>query len=206
MPRHASIEWADEPVSTANDKLGRSLQARAMAEKINKDHSWDQSRVYGLTGSWGSGKTSMINMIVDELRRQPDGSPPWAIAHFTPWSANDADTLVQEFYAALAERLPNRSPARQKIVNLAVAASPLLNAIPIIGGGVEAAMVGVLERLGETGPWQAQFDAACTALRETKQRMLIIADDIDRLQTAELFRLFELNRAGGFGVVTGVGP
>lgn len=58
----------DEPVSSVkDDKLGRANFARKLAQVL---HEWEQeeSIVVGLYGSWGSGKTSLVNMILEQIK------------------------------------------------------------------------------------------------------------------------------------------
>ena len=52
---------ANPPSTTSDDQAAAELIARA--------HSFDTSVVFGLSGPWGSGKTSLVNMIVQDLER-----------------------------------------------------------------------------------------------------------------------------------------
>jgi len=95
--------WTDEALRTGeHDALGRLPYARRAAELIHTTHSFESSAVFGLSGPWGSGKTSLVNMIVEELQRE---HPKWAVARFTPWATSDVSGLLAEFYSSLAEAL-----------------------------------------------------------------------------------------------------
>jgi predicted KAP-like P-loop ATPase len=98
--------WHDDPVrSVEQDTLGTSHVAESAARLIAETHSWDSSLVFALTGPWGSGKTSLIEMTCQLLEKEPQA---WSIARFTPWATSDSSSLMAEFYAALATALPNR--------------------------------------------------------------------------------------------------
>lgn len=64
--------------------------------------------MFGLTGPWGSGKTSLIAMIDEYLDA---GKQAWAIARFTPWSASATSSLLAEFYSDDVERLQSGAAA-----------------------------------------------------------------------------------------------
>ena len=55
---------ADRPITKATqDKLGRSVFAKYLARCI-LDHQNPESLVIGLYGTWGTGKTSIINLTL----------------------------------------------------------------------------------------------------------------------------------------------
>ncbi|MFJ6419235.1 P-loop NTPase fold protein [Paeniglutamicibacter sp. NPDC091659] len=102
---------------------------------INAAHSWDTSIVFGLTGAWGSGISSIISLINEQLDCKDF---KWVIARFTPWATSDVASLTQEFFACLSEALPSKRETGKKIRTAlgtcATIASPLLNLIPFVGG------------------------------------------------------------------------
>src|SRR3954451_9207562 len=68
-PSVAGSEWRDDAISSRReDAFGRTAYADRAAELIARSHTWDSSTVFGLTGSWGSGKTSLVAMIVESLK------------------------------------------------------------------------------------------------------------------------------------------
>lgn len=59
----------DEPASSIkDDKLGRANFAMKLAQVL---HEWEreESIVVGLYGTWGSGKTSLVNMILEQIQQ-----------------------------------------------------------------------------------------------------------------------------------------
>ncbi len=191
------MPWRDEPIDAAGDTLGRREVAKVMTTQVRALHSWDSSVVFGLTGAWGSGKSSMINMVVDELRDDAPDQQPWIISRFTPWAASDAEALIREFYLALTEQLPDKGKARKKMLKLAVAGSPLLKVIPMAGGAAADFSKDLLTRLMAEKPWQVLFDEASEALRLDGRPLLIVADDVDRLHADELMVLLKVVRLLG---------
>lgn len=189
--------WSDSPISTKKqDQFGRTEYAVHAANLIAASHRWDDSIVFGLTGSWGSGKSSMLAMITEELG---DAHPAWKIAPFTPWATGDVNGLLGDFYASLGQVLPkNRGKqARQALGTLAHITAPTANLIPIAGGATAAAARAAGDALQQRTPWDKAFRDASEKLNQLKAPVLMVADDIDRLQTDELLALLRVVRLLG---------
>jgi len=85
----------DRPISTrAEDKLGRSQFAQAIARAIAAWQGRD-SLVIGLYGGWGSGKSSVKNMIVEALGTKPNDA---RVIEFNPWQFANRNRLAESFF------------------------------------------------------------------------------------------------------------
>ncbi|QMW65338.1 KAP family NTPase [Mumia sp. ZJ1417] len=193
MPR----PWTDAPITAkSEDELGRADYAAHAARLIVDSHSWDDSIVFGLTGPWGSGKSSMLAMISEELSAT---QPSWQVAQFTPWATGDVAGLLADFYASLSQTLPPRHTKRVRnaLGTLAQVSAPAANAIPWAGGAVAKAAGSAGEALKKQPPWDKAFKTATNELKKLNTPVLLIADDIDRLQTEELLALLKVVRLLG---------
>jgi predicted KAP-like P-loop ATPase len=71
------------PIRTAaEDLLGRKQFAQALA-RVLYHHRGNDSLVVALRGGWGSGKTSIKNLVVEAL--VPVGGDPMRVVGFNPW-------------------------------------------------------------------------------------------------------------------------
>lgn len=184
-------------MSGKDDALGRLPYARRAAELIHETHSFESSAVFGLSGSWGSGKTSLVNMIVEELK---DAHPEWAVARFTPWATSDTSGLLGEFYSSLAQSLPKkklRERARRVLAVTASVAAPAAALIPLAGQTAAEGARALGEALAKAPPWQEAFDKASQELKELQIPILVVVDDIDRLHVDELMALLKVVRLLG---------
>lgn len=201
----------DHPIKDKDqDRLGRDKLAEALAKQVVGARP-DEGFVLGLTGSWGSGKTSLLNLLESHL-----GEEDIAI-HFNPWLYADATELVHRFLAAVRAQLPESesyAPARRALARYdgvlapAAALSFLHPAIP-----VAVAAGGILARIrtarnkkrteGEDEPVEPMFDTSAeqardevrAALQEIPGRLVVFIDDLDRLvpeEVAEMVRLVKL--------------
>jgi len=101
---------ADRPIQKSEqDRLGRAVFTKSLARCI-LDHKDKESLVVGLNGSWGSGKTSIINLTLEELRfasgNMFDNERP-VILNFSPWSYSGQDQLVFSFFRRLTSEMRN---------------------------------------------------------------------------------------------------
>lgn len=99
---------ADRPILKSDqDRLNRSIFAKYLA-RCMLDHKDPQSLVVGLYGGWGVGKTSVINMVVEELNFAStnllDEEKP-IILNFSPWSYSGQNQLIFNFFRRLSSVL-----------------------------------------------------------------------------------------------------
>ena len=177
--------WHDDPISSVEqDKLRRAPFAEHAARLIETNHSAESSVVYGLEGPWGSGKSSVTTLITKFLTGSEEAAGSrWRVVWFTPWATSGSEALLAEFFAALSEAAPQAAGSqrlRDRISSYADIARPFAAAIPGVGAGLVEASKAVEARLRK--PWNVAFDDVATELRELCIPMLIVVDDIDRLQ------------------------
>jgi KAP family P-loop domain len=189
--------WRDDPVrSVEQDTLGTSHVAERAARLIAETHSWESSLVFALTGPWGSGKTSLIEMTCQLLQKE---RPEWSIARFTPWATSDTSSLMAEFYTALATALPNRRSkgVRRALGACAQVVGPALKTVPYAGESLAHIAKQTGEALAQRPPWHEAFAKAAEELQNLGTPVLVVADDIDRLQSDELVVLLKVVRLLG---------
>jgi len=191
--------WHDDPInSVGEDRLRRAPFAQHAARLIDENHTPQSSVVYGLEGPWGSGKSSVIALITALLAPGDAAAGRWRVVSFTPWATSGTDALLTEFFAALAAAAPqaegNRR-LRERITAYAGIARPLAAVVPVVGPGLVEATRIAEERLHK--PWNVAFDEVAAELRQLDVPILVIVDDIDRLQPAELLDLLKVVRLLG---------
>src|SRR5260370_18191226 len=101
---------ADKPIrSKAEDLLGRSSFAESLAAVV-EGWTGNDSLVVALYGPWGIGKTSIKNMVLENLRR--GGAGARTIVEFNPcqWAAQAQ--LADAFFREIALSLGNAAMTR----------------------------------------------------------------------------------------------
>ncbi|MCT2025871.1 KAP family NTPase [Dermabacter hominis] len=192
-----SLGWRDDPITTADqDTLQRAPVAQRIARLIDENHSPESSVVYGLEGPWGCGKSSVIALITTSLTKSEQHR--WHVVPFTPWATSGTEGLLSEFFSSLATVAPksrNSKNLRDLISTYADIARPFAALIPVAGSAVAEATRSLETRLSK--PWNVAFDEIARELRTLGTPVLVVVDDIDRLQPGELFDLLKVVRLLG---------
>ncbi len=99
---------ADHPITKIkHDRLGRAIFARYLARCI-VDHTDKASLVTALYGGSGSGKTSIINMVSEELKNASNnivGGEKPIVLHFDPWVYSGQNQLIYSFFRLLSSTI-----------------------------------------------------------------------------------------------------
>ena len=186
----------DNPISsTDEDVLGWTPIAENFAHQILRIDA-SQGLVVGLFGSWGSGKTSFINLAgpaftgVDVLK-------------FNPWIFSGADQLVWRFFSEISAAMEKESNAKDISKMLRELGLVLANAIPSLAALIGASNFGKL--LSIILKWILPKDEPpvsaielrnklTCALEKREKPIVVVLDDVDRLSSGEIRELFKLVR------------
>lgn len=197
----------DTPICAPEDDMfAIDPFAQAIANSIKGIKSPVGSTIC-IDGTWGSGKSSAVNLIRYHLKSEVE-SENIKIIDFKCWwfSGEEALTLafLQELNASLSKNL--RDSAKELIPKLG---KVLLSAGPVIG---QAINIGTSTGLGnlfsntldfakyyfhDDESIDAMFDELSNALEDQEKRFLIIIDDIDRLAPDESLLIFKLIKSVG---------
>ena len=195
--QHTHDISADKPVSQPpEDRLGYDALARHIAASILAMTA-PEGFVIAVHGRWGSGKTSLLNLIEYHLQGF-DGSDiknAPAIVRFNPWWFSSREDLAQllfsQFLAKLSGRALEVNRLRTKLANFAEAVSDA--PIPYASG---AKGIATLAR-PKAKDVPALKEETGELLRKHGTRFLVVIDDIDRLTPPEIVQLFRVVKAVG---------
>lgn len=205
---------SDQPIIKREyDCLNRTEFSKQLAKAI-LSYTKNDNFAISLCGKWGSGKTSILNMVIEEIGilsngRDEDDKP--IIIKFNPWNYSDCSQLISQFFATIQTQLKVDSGKKGlKAVGEALEGySSLLDYsvyIPVIGpylGPLKGVFTGVGKQIKgnvEKGnSVEAKKKKVIEALEKQKHKFIIIIDDIDRLNNAQIRAIFQLvNSLAGF--------
>ena len=201
------------------DKLGFREVAKRIAMSL-VDRASEDGLVVGVEGSWGSGKSSLLFLIEDELGRLPKPQRPTVIS-FRPWLIGNRDALIAGLFGELArelEQVANNDVdatwvSTAKAKEAVVALRSFMGALGQFGSAIEvagdASGIGPVKYLGKfvkvggelftKKPAAPQLsvlkDKLVNSLRELGHRFVITVDDVDRLEPQEVLEVLRLVRS-----------
>ncbi|MAR13113.1 MAG: hypothetical protein CL681_24485 [Blastopirellula sp.] len=176
---------ADAPITSARfDRLDRMAFVRSFAEAIRAVKDAD-SVVLALAGPWGSGKSSLLNLIGAELVNTSGDTPP-LIMRFNPWWFTGSDQLVAAFLQQLSAAV-SRPEVRDTFGDASTALAGLAEAIGAPGQ--------ISEATGVPNDIEMLRENIISIFRNANRRVLIFMDDIDRLTPEEMTQLLLIVRA-----------
>lgn len=192
---------ADRPCTDPKDDLfGHAPFARHLAKSI-RCHRGGDGLVIALHGPWGSGKTTILNYVCHylEAEKSEDADPP-VVVHFNPWWFSGREDLAQTFLQQLQAALPAKNSKLKRVGGLlGEYGEDIGGAVDLSGvtGGFGRMAGRILGRTFKRTPRDVPALKARIAdeLREAKVRILVIIDDIDRLDHDEVRQLFTVIKA-----------
>jgi hypothetical protein len=177
---------SDQPIEgAAQDRFNRAPFARRIADTIAK-RTDPSSIVIGLFAPWGDGKTSVLEMMQESL----DGCEHVIAIRFNPWHFGSEELVLRAFFATLADALGKKLPNfKEKAGALLSIASVSLGGVVEINPGEAAKGFG--DSLSSVGleELKARIEAL---LAESGKRVVVLIDDIDRLDRDETHSIFKL--------------
>lgn len=203
---------SDKPIENIeNDKLNRKSFSQQLAHAILSYTSQDNFTI-GLCGKWGTGKTSIINMVIEEITRKTSDLPNKPIiVKFNPWNYSDKAQLIRQFFNTIMSEIGiNPSGKGLKSVGSALEKYSEFfeysQYIPVVGKYLKP-FKGILKGFGsKVSEVAKQKDSLETvkievvnALKSQNQKIIVIIDDIDRLNNEQIRLIFQLvNCVAGF--------
>src|SRR6266446_2049271 len=140
----------EAPIKTiSEDQLGRKDFAKAIAKVITQ---WRgrESLVLAIYGPWGSGKSSLKNMVLDALRGQ---TAKTVSLEFNPWEWAGQGRVLEGFFCELSAQLGSADVSKRatKTATKMRMYGAMLSAASAIIGGVRYLLIACLVAVGLLG-------------------------------------------------------
>ena len=98
----AHVLVGDEPKqSISGDDFGLKTMVECLADVLTVQLA-PQGYVLGIEGRWGSGKSTLVNFIVNEITKR---DPKHRIVRFEPWLVSERSALLSFYFGLLAAEI-----------------------------------------------------------------------------------------------------
>lgn len=173
-----------EKTNNVTDSYKRRAVCESAYKTLESCFYKEGSFTFSITGIWGSGKTTFINILKEQYSRNNSVK---SIIIFEPWKSDTSDSIVKGFFAMLRDELsnyiPNISSTIDQYVELLLdeeSGKPL----KIIGKSLH----------GIFNENKNPYELIKEILERTKHKTVVFIDDIDRLNAAEIKEVLRLIR------------
>jgi hypothetical protein len=203
----------DHPIERAeDDEFDRQIYVSALLNALQQ--SDDQSGlVVGISGPWGSGKTSLKNMLIEKIQKCPKR---FHVVEFEPWMYSGSGKLVSLLFREIADDLsPKRGKLRRckertarclndvlpVVSDMAATADLVVPGAGTISSSVIKAFAGVSKAMDparcDIGSLSRRREKLRRKLKESQDRIIVFIDDLDRLMDDEVAEMLRAVKAVG---------
>jgi|GEM_PF-3591899 len=193
--------FSDEPITKPeDDEFSRGAFVERLSESILDWRSQEDSLVMALCGPWGTGKSSILNLLELQLVKQTDQTPDAAkknikVVRFDPWFFNSTEELLQTYFSEI-NRVVSQLIEKKEFDKLASTIrkyTKMLSFAPEISFGLLRVKMPTKPREDVSSPESLRKELR-ELLKNIDGSVVVLIDNLDRLDQKELLLVFKLIR------------
>ncbi|EHK2441447.1 NTPase KAP [Clostridium perfringens] len=194
--------------SKHEDLLERKGFASNIADNII-NYKEESAITIGLIGKWGSGKSSVINMIKEEIKEKKQAEKNIEFIDFNPWCFSGNNKIIEDFLGVLISHLGidgnnklNELGKKLKLYSFAMKPFTFVPKVNKVFSLLEKTFSSSSKFIDEyckqnKGDINKLKEDINEILKDDNKKIVITIDDIDRLENDEIKEIFRLVRAVG---------
>lgn len=181
-PKKNKRGFSNEDIDT-----GRvSEELRQYADSII-DHLLDtdmkkHSFAVGITGEWGGGKTTFLDLLGEKLEKKTE------VVRFNPWMCRTPEQVTEDFFVTMRQQLSERHSSLSR---------PISDYARYLSSATFSLGSGIVSKLALSIPdenLQSKKEHLSDRLRKLNSPVVVLIDDLDRLEMDEVFEVLRLIR------------
>ena len=192
----------ERPIERASeDVLGRVSFVRRLADAlIDKSTKKSRGIAIGITGAWGSGKSSVLNLLCQHVK---DNYPKALVVRFDPWLVSGRNDLISEFLRELIRTInadPHASDRLKKagktIAKYGEYMAPVVATwIPLLGPIIRGGSGLIKEAVKSGESLSGLKSRLMKELAEIDVPIIVLIDELDRVEDDEIRTVAQLVRS-----------
>jgi hypothetical protein len=192
----------ERPIERASeDALGRMNFVRRLADAlIDKPTTKSRGIAIGVTGAWGSGKSSVLNLLRQHIK---ETYPQALVVSFDPWLVSGRNDLISEFISELIRTIkadPHAS-AQLKKIGATIAkygeyiAPVAATWVPLLGPVIKAGSGLIKEAVKSDESLSGLKSRLMKELAAIDVPIIVLIDELDRVEDDEIRTVAQLVRS-----------
>lgn len=189
----------DTPIKKQEEDL---LHRKNFAKRLGKsliDTQTKEGYCIGLYGPWGSGKSSVVNMILEEINsitKKSNDKP--IVMYFNPWNFSSSEQLLQQYFLMLANEFSTRKDKGLNLIGNEIKKyAGMFDLFGDVGkligtGGKIFAKLINRNNIINNNDISKQKELIIERMKKQCQKVIVVIDDIDRLSNDEIKLIFQL--------------
>ncbi|MCG7217890.1 KAP family P-loop NTPase fold protein [Paenibacillus mucilaginosus] len=173
------------------DRLNRAPFAERIAKAL--DYSTNSGFTIGILGTWGSGKSSVYNMVKAKC-----GATNYHFIEFKPWYfGQDNHDIIRIYLHHFSEEIKKVNGFNPKLAKAIRSYGNLLSSVGVRNFGTVISIKDAFEKFfpsKEAAKLQDIKKEIEEMLKEYPRKIVVYIDDVDRLDGAEVRMIFKLVR------------
>ena len=187
----------DRPISVSSeDEFGLFPYVENLVDALVDDKQRISTGVViGLSGEWGSGKSSALNLVDEKLREKYEQS---VIVRFDPWLVSARDDLIRqfftEFFSALNEARPQDKSKTDELRELFKEYDTAIDiGIGLLPGSLKKVVADERKKfIGEGKSLQTIKKNLEEKMQSVDFPIVVLVDEVDRLEDNEVLEIMRL--------------
>lgn len=186
---------ADKAIENPKDDLlGRAPFSVHLGRDIY-EYKGNDSLVIAIYGKWGTGKTSIANMVLQEIDSlSKSNKNETIIIKFEPWNYSDKDNLVHHFFNLLENAISSGKIATlmKNVKKFLNDYSKYLGLIPYENPWYIIIWTWIRDKFKKESDINLCKDKLKEALIKANKKIVVLIDDIDRLTNSQIRNIIQI--------------
>ncbi len=181
-------ESAEQGFSVDNDEsnyvdVGWEGYSQTLAKRLAATNLLKESFAVGISGKWGTGKTSFLSALSKSLKDEK-----FTIVEFNPWKSNDVNLIQQDFIAELEKTVGKDNALLGKALEKYADAIESVTSVSGLTKLLHIAGIKKHKSLAELK------DAVNDRAKQDGKKYAVLIDDLDRLDADEVLEVLKMVR------------
>ena len=197
--------YPDSPIKDLGEDYLQQEKFVNRLKSVITDYNSQDSLTIQLRGEWGSGKSSVLNMLKNSLEEDSEKGP--LVMYFNPWNFSTKNELIKSFFKELSvifkenmgdEEFSKLNDFLNLIMSSVVSLTPIFGAdsfFSIIANIFSNILIWISKRSVDEKNLVDVKNKLNSLLIKNNRKIVVIVDDIDRLTNIEIEQVFQLTKS-----------